>query len=91
MPPDFFIVQPEQEESLLAREEDEILRVTKNKLTERERKLFDLWQDGMSNEEIAKRMNIKKKTVSTKKSALMKKLQRLIREEWANLGVENDT
>lgn len=78
IPPDFFIVQPDQERLLLAKELDERLWAARAKLTKREQEMFDLWQPGLSVDEMAEKMKITKRAASTKKSALLKKLQRLV-------------
>ncbi len=80
MPPDSITVQPDQEQWLLAKERYEILQAAESKLTNRERKLYELWQDELSNGQIAEKMKITKRSVSTKKGALLKKLQKLLGE-----------
>src|SRR6266508_2844005 len=66
MPPDssIFIVQPDQEKRLLAKEMEAILKAAFSKLTEHERKLLAMRLHGRSIEEIAQEMGIKKRSVS---------------------------
>jgi len=74
--------QPEQEKKLIAEEETKRLSVAVNKLTDRERKLFQLLcMDGLSASEIAKEMGIKLESVYSRRSALIVKVRRMIREE----------
>jgi len=74
--------QPEQEKALIAKEEAKRLSVAVNKLTDRERKLFQLLCiDGMSASEIAKEMGIKLESVYSRRFALIVKVRRMIREE----------
>jgi RNA polymerase sigma factor (sigma-70 family) len=65
-----FIVHPDQEKTLLAKELDAILQAALSKLTNRERNLLVLWLQERSREEIAKGMGIKKKSVSPEINAL---------------------
>jgi len=81
MPSDSFTVQPDQEESLLEKERDEILLAARAKLTKREQEMFDLWWSGLSIEDIAEKMRIKRRSASVRKRTLIKKLQRIIGEE----------
>jgi len=74
--------QPEQEKKLIAEEETKRLSVAVNKLTDRERKLFQLLcMDGLSASEIAKEMGIKLESVYSRRFALIVKVRRMIREE----------
>jgi RNA polymerase sigma-19 factor, ECF subfamily len=74
--------QPEQEKMLIAEEETKRLSVALNKLTDRERKLFQLLcMDGLSASEIAEEMGIKLKSVYSKRFALILKVRRMVREE----------
>jgi RNA polymerase sigma factor (sigma-70 family) len=74
--------QPEQEKTLIAKEEMRRLSVAVNKLTDRERKLFRLCcRDGLSASEIAEEMGIKLKSVYSEKFALILKVRKMIREE----------
>lgn len=75
--PDSFTAQPDQEEKLISEENGKRLFAAVNKLIERERKLFHLILQGAKAEEIAKEMRIKKESVYPKKSALIKKLQKI--------------
>jgi len=77
--PDSFTVQPDLDEWLLAKEREEILRAAESKLTERERTLLDLVRQGLSIEEIAKEMKIKRRSASVRKRDLIVKLQRIVR------------
>jgi len=80
MPPDSFTVQPDQEEWLLSKEREEMLQEVVGKLTEREQKLFSLLRQGSSVAKMAEEMKIKKRSASVMKRALIKKLQRIIKE-----------
>jgi len=74
--------QPEQEKTLIAEEEAKRLLMAVNKLTDRERKLFQLLcMDGLSASEIAKEMGIKLESVYSRRFALIVKVRRMIREE----------
>ncbi|MGE0886230.1 MAG: sigma-70 family RNA polymerase sigma factor [Blastocatellales bacterium] len=81
MPFDSFTVQPDQEEWLLSKEREEMLQAIVCKLTKREQELFSLWRQGSSVAEMAEQMNVKKRSASVMKRALVKKLQRLIKEK----------
>ena len=80
-PSSSFITQPDQEEKLISEENGKRLLATISQLTERERKLFRLILQGAKAEEIAKEMKIKKESVYPKKSALIKKLQKIANGE----------
>jgi len=73
-----FIVQPDQEKKLLAKEMEAILWEAFSELTERERKLLSLWLQERSIEEIAKEMGVKKRSVSRRIIAVTEKLRRII-------------
>jgi RNA polymerase sigma factor (sigma-70 family) len=74
--------QPEQEKTLIAKEEVKRLLAAVNKLTGRERKLFQLLRmDGLSASDIAEEMGIKLKSVYSKRFALIVKIRRMIWEE----------
>ncbi|MGH9849715.1 MAG: RNA polymerase sigma factor [Blastocatellia bacterium] len=77
-PPDSLTVQPDHEEWLLAKEREEILLAAESKLTKRERTLLDLLRQGLSIEEIAEEMKIKRRSAAVMKRALIVKLQRII-------------
>lgn len=77
LPPDSFTTQPDQEEKLISQENGKWLLVAVSELTEHERTLFDLILQGAKAQEIAKEMGIKKESVYPKKSALIKKLQKI--------------
>lgn len=72
-------IQPDQEERVFSREIREKLLEVFGKLTLREQKLLCLWLQELSAEEIAKEMGIKKESVYREKSALKKKIQRMIK------------
>lgn len=78
LPPDSFITQPVQEEKLIWEEEEKLMQAAVSKLTKRERKLLGLILQGAKTEEIAKEMGIKRESVYAKKSAVMRKLQKII-------------
>ena len=74
--------QPEQEKTLIAKEEMRRLSAVINKLTDRERKLFQLFcRDELSASEIAEEMGIKLESVYSNRFALIMKVRRMIREE----------
>ncbi len=77
-PPDSLTVQPDLDEWLYSMEKEEMLQAAENELTERERTLLDLLWQGLSIEEIAKEMKIKRRSASTRKRDLIVKLQRII-------------
>ncbi len=77
LPPDSFTTQPVQEEKLIWEEEEKLLQAAVSKLAKGERKLFGLMLQGVKAEEIAKELGIKKESVYPKKSALIKKLQKI--------------
>ena len=75
-------VQPEQEKTLIAEEEMKRLSVAVNKLTDRERKFFQLLcMDELSASDIAEEMGIKLKSVYSERFALIVKIRRMIQEE----------
>jgi RNA polymerase sigma factor (sigma-70 family) len=77
--------QPAQEKTLIAKEKMKWLSVAVNKLTSRERKLFQLLcKDGLSASEIAKEMGIKRESVYSERFALIVKIRRMIREDSGN-------
>ncbi len=76
------IVQPDQENGVFAKEVEAILQAAFGRLTGHERKLLDLWLHERSRDEIAKEMGIKKKSVSREINALIKKLRRIIGENY---------
>jgi len=77
-----FIVHPDQEKTLLAKELDAILQAALSKLTGHEQKLLTLWLQKRSRDEIAKEMWIKKESVSPEINAVIKKLQRIVGEDY---------
>lgn len=81
--PDFLIVQPKLEEWLLSKERKELLQAAVRKLTEHDQKLLGLWRQERSVGEIAEVMGIKKRSVSREINAVIKRLQEIIRREWA--------
>lgn len=82
IPRDSLYTQPEQEKMLIAKEEMRMLSAVVNKLTNRERKLFQLFcMDGLSASEIAEEMGIKLKSVYSNRFALIVKIRTMIREE----------
>ncbi len=78
LPPDALVVLSDVEETLLAKERQEILQLLESKLTERELELFGLLQKGQNIERIAEVMKIKRRSASAMKRALIKKLQNII-------------
>jgi RNA polymerase sigma factor (sigma-70 family) len=69
--------QPEQEKALIAEEEKQRLSAAVNKLTGRERKLFQqLCMDGLRASEIAEEIGIKLKSVYSERFALIVKVRR---------------
>lgn len=81
LPPDSFTTQPDQEKKLISEEKEKLLHVVIGKLTERERKLFDLILQGVKAEEMAKELGIRRESVYPMKSALIKKLQKVANGE----------
>jgi RNA polymerase sigma factor (sigma-70 family) len=77
-----FIVHPDQEKRLLAKEMEEVLQSAFSKLTEHERKLLVLRLQERSRGEIAKKIGIKKESVSREINAVINKLQRIVREDY---------
>lgn len=77
-----FIVQPDQEKRLLAKEIEVIFQAAFSKLTKREQKLLVLRLYERSRDEIAIEMGIKKESVSREINAVIKKLQRIIGEDY---------
>lgn len=74
-----FIVQPDQEKWLLAKERDGILQEAKSKLTEHERKLFRLlFQEELTTAETAEILGIRQESVYKEKQRLIKKIQKII-------------
>jgi RNA polymerase sigma factor (sigma-70 family) len=85
LPRAFLLAQPEQEKTLIAKEETKRLSVAVNKLTYRERKLFQLLcKDGLSASEIAKEMGINLESVYSARFALIVKVRRMIRGDNGN-------
>jgi len=82
LPMDSLSTQPVQEKALIAKEERRRLSAVINKLTDRERKLFQLLcRDGLSASEIAEEMGIKLNSVYSNRFALIVKVRRMIWEE----------
>jgi RNA polymerase sigma factor (sigma-70 family) len=79
--PDTFKISLDPDEQLLSKEKGKILHAAAGKLTEREQKLFGLLRQGLSVEEIAVEMKVKRRSASVMKRNLIKKLQRIIRGE----------
>ncbi|MCI0338530.1 MAG: sigma-70 family RNA polymerase sigma factor [Acidobacteria bacterium] len=86
MAPDELAHQPDQEEKFLFEERRELLDVVVSMLTERERELWDLLSGGLSDEEIAKQMMIKVRSVQRKKYALLNKIRGFI-ARWGGVGL----
>jgi RNA polymerase sigma factor (sigma-70 family) len=80
LPPEVFMVQQDQEKSLLLKEREEMLRDAVNTLTVHDQKLFSLLRQELSTEKIADEMGIKRRSVSVMKRVLIVKLRRIIRE-----------
>jgi hypothetical protein len=53
LPPEFFVIQQNQEKSLLTKEREEMLREAVNTLTVHDQKLFGLLRQELSAEKIA--------------------------------------
>lgn len=81
MSPDSLVSQPDQEEMAILAEMKEQLHAAASQLTEHERKFLDLLMQGLKTEEIAEAMGIKKTSARTERSALIKKLQRIVKGE----------
>lgn len=78
---DAFLVQPDQETSLLDKEEHVLFEKVRSKLPEREQTLAALICEGLSTKEIAERMGIGVPTVYTYRHSLIIKLKLLIQAE----------
>ncbi|MGH9850201.1 MAG: hypothetical protein ACREBD_10115 [Blastocatellia bacterium] len=83
LPPDSFIVQPDQEQKLLAKERGEMAQAAICMLTDHDQKLLGLWRQEWSVKEIAEEMRIKNRSVSREINAVIKRLQEIIRKERA--------
>lgn len=77
-PPGSLTVQPDLDEWLYSMEKEEMLRAAESELPERERTLLDLLRQGLSIEEIAEEMKIKRRSVAVMKRNLIVKLQKII-------------
>ena len=77
-----FIVQPDQEKRLIAKEMGAIYQAAFSKLSKREQKLLILWLQERSIEEIAIEMGIKKRSVSREIIVVINKLQRIVRKDY---------
>ena len=73
LPDDYFASPPDQEEAVMLQERDEQLQAALEKLTTRERLLYELIKHGLSRKEIAKALGIQPKSVSSMRNALIKK------------------
>jgi RNA polymerase sigma factor (sigma-70 family) len=80
LPPEVFVIQQDQEKSLLTKEREEMLREAVNTLTVHDQKLFGLLRQEVSTEKIADEMGIKRRSASVMKRILIVKLRRIIRE-----------
>ena len=78
VPSGLFTQQPVQEELLLQAEREESLKEALDKLTFRERKLFELLHEGYKSKEIAKILMVKVASVHRKRNALVRKIQEII-------------
>jgi RNA polymerase sigma factor (sigma-70 family) len=79
LPIDSLPSQPSsQEVMVLFKEREKLLVNARGELTERQRELWDLLRRGLSDEEIAKRMRIKVKSVQRSKHALLKRIRGLL-------------
>jgi RNA polymerase sigma factor (sigma-70 family) len=80
LPLDSLLSQPpSQEEAVLIKEWEELVGIARGELTKREQELWDLLRGGRRDEEIAKRMSIKIKSVQRRKHALLKKIRSLMK------------
>ncbi len=75
VPPKLLIQAPEQEERLLEQERQELLEETLRQLQLLEQKLFELWRQGLTVLQIAKRVKMTSCAVYQRKRGLLKKLQ----------------
>jgi RNA polymerase sigma factor (sigma-70 family) len=66
---------PDQERKVLFSERKRLVGNARSELSEREQELWDLLCKGLSDEEIAKRMGIKVRSVQRKKHAVLKKIR----------------
>lgn len=81
LPPDSFVSQSHQEEEIFLGEMKGQLRAAVSQLTAHERELFDLVMEGLKTTEIAKRLDIKVTSARTEKSALIKKLGKILQDK----------
>ncbi len=72
---------PSQEVIVLFKEREKLMDAARSQLTEREGQLWELLCTGLSDEEIAKRMMIKIRSVQKKKYFLLKKMKSMM-EHW---------
>lgn len=84
LPPEVFVVQQEQEKSLLSKEREEVLQEAVDTLTDHDRKLFGLMRQELTTEEIADEMGIKRRSASVMKRILIVKLRRIIRDKYTS-------
>jgi DNA-directed RNA polymerase specialized sigma24 family protein len=80
LPAEVFVVQQDQEKSLLSKEREKMLQEAVNNLTVHDQKLFGLLRQELSMEKIADEMGIKRRSASVMKRVLIVKLRRIIRE-----------
>jgi RNA polymerase sigma factor (sigma-70 family) len=80
LPAEVFVVQQDQEKSLLSKEREKMLQEAVNNLTVHDQKLFGLLRRELSMEKIADEMGIKRRSASVMKRVLIVKLRRIIRE-----------
>jgi RNA polymerase sigma factor (sigma-70 family) len=79
---DFLLLQPEQENLLIAGERAKQLSVAVGRLTTREERLFRLLcRDDLSASEIAEELGIRTESVYSKRFALVRKIGEMIRSE----------
>lgn len=79
LPIDSLLSQPpSQEAEVLFKEWEGLMDTARGELTKREQELWDLLRGGMRDDEIAKRMKIKIKSVQRKKHAVLKKIRCLM-------------
>jgi len=84
LPPEVFVVQQDQEKSLLSKEREDVLQEAVNTLTAHEQKLFGLLRQELSTEKIADEMGVKRRSASVMKRILIIKLRRIIKEKYSS-------
>jgi RNA polymerase sigma factor (sigma-70 family) len=75
LPPDAFVSEPEQEGIVNLHEIERIALGEQRTLTPGEKRLFNFWREGLSDQEIAEILDRKIVTIRSKKSRMFKKIR----------------